>query len=67
MVQIAIILDNNNLSAQGIEIALDATQAFPDNYYVWEALNSMRSASPEQKALALARMKFLDPLNPKLK
>jgi len=67
MVQIAITLDRNNFATQGINIALAATKAFPDNYYVWETLNTMPSASEGQRAQALARMKILDPLNPDLK
>jgi O-antigen ligase len=67
MVQIAITLDRNNFAAQGISIALDATKAFPDNYYVWETLNAMSSASEGQRAQAVARMKILDPFNPNLK
>jgi hypothetical protein len=53
--------------SQGLEVAIDAAVAFPDNYEVWKALNGMQSATTEQKAEALAQMKRLDPLNPNLK
>ena len=67
MVQVAITLSENKLESQGLEVALDATKKFPDNYSVWATLNAMNSATVEQKALALAQMKRLDPLNPDLK
>ena len=67
MVQVAMTLNENELEAQGLEVALDATKKFPDNYSVWATLNAMNSASVEQKAQALAQMKRLDPLNPDLK
>jgi hypothetical protein len=67
MVQVAMTLNENKLEAQGLEVALDATKKFPDNYSVWSTLSAMKSATAEQKALALAQMKRLDPLNPNLK
>ena len=67
MVQVAITLNENKLESQGLEVALDATKKFPDNYAVWAALDAMKSATVEQKAQALAQMKRLDPLNPNLK
>ncbi len=67
MVQVAMTLNENKLEAQGLEVALDATKKFPDNYSVWATLNAMNSATVEQKAQALAQMKRLDPLNPDLK
>jgi O-antigen ligase len=67
MVQVSMTFNGNKLEAQGLEVALDATEFFPENYGVWEALNLMKSATAEQKAQALAQMKRLDPLNPNLK
>jgi hypothetical protein len=55
------------LEAQALQVALDATEKFPDNYFVWANLNLMKSATTEQKAEALVQMKRLDPLNPNLK
>ena len=66
MIQVAGTLNENKLEAQGLEIALDATESFPDYYGVWASLYSMKSATDEQKAEALAQMKRLDPLNPTL-
>jgi O-antigen ligase len=67
MIQVSMTLNDNKLEAQGLEVALDATKSFPDNYGVWGALSMMKSATEEQKAQALAQMRRLDPLNPNLK
>ena len=67
MIQVSVTLNDNKLEAQGLAVALDATEKFPNNYSVWAALSLMKNASPEQKAEALAQMKRLDPLNPTLK
>jgi O-antigen ligase len=67
MIQVSVTLNDNKLEAQGLAVALDATEKFPNNYSVWAALSLMKNASPEQKAEALAQMKRLDPLNPNLK
>jgi O-antigen ligase len=67
MIQVAGTLNENKLEAQGLEVALDATESFPDYYGVWASLYSMKSATAEQKAEAFAQMKRLDPLNPTLK
>jgi len=67
MVQVAMTLNENKLESQGLEVAVDATKKFPDNYSVWSTLSAMKSATAEQKAQALVQMKRLDPLNPNLK
>ncbi len=67
MIQVAGTLNENKLEAQGLKVALDATESFPDYYGVWASLYSMNSATAEQKAEALDQMKRLDPLNPTLK
>jgi uncharacterized protein YneF (UPF0154 family) len=67
MIQVASTLNDNKLEAQALQVALDATEKFPDNYFVWANLNLMKSATTEQKAQALVQMKRLDPLNPNLK
>ena len=67
MIQVATTLNQNKLEDQGLKVALDAVERFPNNYSVWSTLNSMGKASEAQKAQALAQMKRLDPLNPNLK
>jgi len=67
MIQVARTLNDNKLEDQGLRVAQDAVERFPENFGVWEALHSMSKASAEQKEEALAQMKRLDPLNPTLK
>jgi hypothetical protein len=67
MIQVAMTLNENKLEDQGLQVAQDAVERFPENFSVWATLNSMNKASVEQKAEALAQMKRLDPLNPNLK
>jgi hypothetical protein len=66
MVQVSLTLNDNNLEAKGLKVAIDATRKFPDNFAVWAALNEMKSATIQQKAEAQREMKRLDPLNPDL-
>jgi hypothetical protein len=65
--QIASVLNENKLNTQALQVAVDATEKFPDSYIVWRTLSIMNSATPDQKAQALAQMKRLDPNNPELK
>jgi O-antigen ligase len=67
MIQVAMTLNDNKLEAQGLVVAVDASNRFIDNYGVWATLYAMKSASEQQKAEALTQMKRLDPLNPNLK
>jgi O-antigen ligase len=67
MIQVAMTLNDNKLEDQGLQVAQDAVERFPDNFGVWSTLNSMNKASVKQKTEALAQMKRLDPLNPNLK
>jgi O-antigen ligase len=67
MIQVSSTLNSNKLESEGLKVALDAVERFPDNYAVWANLNSMNSASEKQKTEALLQMKRLDPLNPNLK
>jgi O-antigen ligase len=64
MGQVAVALDENKLNDQGLQVAIDATERFPDNYVVWATLNSMNKATQAQKVQALSQMKRLDPFNP---
>jgi hypothetical protein len=67
MTQVAMTLNQNKLEDQGLDVALDAVEKFPDNFGVWATLSNMNKATEEQKARAFAQMKRLDPLNPDLK
>jgi O-antigen ligase len=67
MIQVSMTLNDNKLEAQGLQVALDIVESFPDNYAAWATLSVMKSATAAQKTEALAQMKRLDPLNPTLK
>ena len=67
MTQVARTLNDNKLEKEGLSVAEDAVRHFPEKYELWETLYLMNSATEAQKADALAQMKRLDPLNPKLK
>jgi hypothetical protein len=67
MVQVAMTLNENKLESQGLAVASDAVERFPDNYSAWAALFSMKSATEGQKAQALVEMKRLDLHNQELK
>ena len=67
MVQVAMMLNENKLESQGLAVASDAVESFPDNYSAWAALFSMKSATEGQKAQSLVEMKRLDPHNQELK
>jgi hypothetical protein len=67
MIQVSMTLNENKLEAQGLAVAIDATESFPNNFSAWATLYEMKSASEQQKAEALTQMKRLDPLNPDLK
>jgi O-antigen ligase len=67
MIQVAMTLNENKLEDEGLQVALDAVERFPDNYSVWGTLSLMKKATDAQKAEALSQMKRLDPLNPNLK
>jgi hypothetical protein len=67
MIRVAIALNENKLEDQALQVAVDATERFPDTYDVWVALDSMNKASEDQRAQALSQLKRLDPLNPTLK
>jgi hypothetical protein len=66
MIQVSLTLNDNNLEAKGLKVAIDASQRFPNNFAVWAALNEMKGATSQLKDEARAEMKRLDPLNPDL-
>ena len=67
MGQVSGLLIGNKVEAQGLKVALDAVERFPDRFELWALLAKIPSATAEQKAQALAQMKRLDPNNPNLK
>ncbi len=66
LVNMASILENSKLYDQALQYALRATEFNPENFDSWNALYSVQKSTPEQKSVALANMKRLDPHNPEL-
>jgi len=58
------ILEQSNLPNLSHKYALQATKWNPESFEIWKALYAVKNATPEEKALAFANMKRLDPLNP---
>jgi O-antigen ligase len=61
------ILASNKYEDRAIEVLIDASKIYPDSFELWQQLSQIPSATPEQKAKAMAEMKRLDPFNPELK
>ena len=55
---------SSNLLEQAHSIALDGIKFSPDYFDAWRMLYFLSNSTAEEKALALANMKRLDPLNP---
>lgn len=66
LVNMVSILENSKLYDQALQYALRATEYNPENFDSWNALYSVQKSTPEQKRVALANMKRLDPHNPEL-
>lgn len=66
MLYAASVLERNKFYKESREIAMAATQSFPDSFEVWLFLLSLTNSTDEDKAKASAEMKRLDPLNPSL-
>ena len=66
LVNMVSILENSKLYDQALQYALRATEFNPENFDSWNALYSVQKSTPEQKRVALANMKRLDPHNPEL-
>jgi hypothetical protein len=55
---------NSNLPEQAREIALRAVRFNPEYFDAWKQLYYLPNSTANEKALALKKMKMLDPLNP---
>lgn len=67
MIQVANTLNQNKFEKEALEVAVDATERFENDFGVWATLSSMALATDQQKKQAFEEMKRLDPLNPELK
>jgi hypothetical protein len=55
---------SSNLLDQAHEIALKGVEFNPDYFDAWRMLYFLSNSTPEEKTLALANLKRLDPRNP---
>ena len=58
------LLENNKLFDLSHQSALKAVKWNPESFDLWRNLYLVRNSTEEEKALALRKMKQLDPLNP---
>jgi hypothetical protein len=58
------LLEESNFKDLAYKYALEAVAWNPQSFDLWRYLYFVSSATPEDKELALAKMKELDPLNP---
>lgn len=64
MAQVVLLLENSKLPDLAYEYAKEGVVFSPDYFDAWRVLYSVTKATPEDKELALANMKRLDPHNP---
>jgi O-antigen ligase len=65
--RVAAVLANNNLNAEALKVLVQNVKRFPDHYYSWSLISTLKDVPEPQRAEAFAQMKRLDPLNPNLK
>jgi hypothetical protein len=58
------ILEASNLPDLSHKYALEAVKWNPESFEIWKALYLVKKSTPQEKVVALANMKRLDPLNP---
>jgi O-antigen ligase len=61
------VFENSGLFDLSRKYTLEAIKWNPETYDFWRILYSIRNSTPEEKNLAIEKMKALDPLNPELK
>lgn len=59
----AILLENSKLTEEAYQLAKKAVEYNPNYFDSWRLLANISKSSPEEKKLAIEKMKFLDPLN----
>jgi len=57
-------LESSNLLDLSRKYALEGVRWNPESFELWKVLYLIKNSTPEEKELALANMKRLDPLNP---
>jgi hypothetical protein len=64
--QIVGALEESNLSDMAHKYAIEAVRFNPQSYESWRLFTLIQSSTPEERQVALAKMKQLDPLNPNI-
>ena len=64
MAQAVLLFENSKLYDQAYKYAKEGVAFSPDYFDAWRVLYSISKSTPEDKELALANMKRLDPKNP---
>jgi hypothetical protein len=64
--QIVRAFEESNLTDLAHKYALEAVDFNPHSYETWRLFTLIRSATPEEKQIALGKMKDLDPKNPNI-
>jgi len=64
--QIVGALEESNLSDLAHKYTVEAVKFNPHSYESWRLFTLIRSSTPEEKQIALAKMKELDPKNPNI-
>ena len=64
--QVASIMESNNLHAQALNVATRGVELFPNSFENWEQYSRLKDLSEGQQRNAKAQMKRLDPYNPNL-
>lgn len=64
---VAQLFRENNFPDRSIVIAREAVAFNPSNFEAWRELSLQPNATPEERKMAISRMKELDPFNPLLK
>jgi hypothetical protein len=59
-----IAFEQSNLNELSHKYALEAIAFNPDNFDIWRALYTLKASTPQEREMALKKMKELDPLNP---
>jgi hypothetical protein len=62
IIQVAKIFNANNLKDDAINLLVQASEEFPSNYLIWQAIYSIESDLSVKKN-ALIQMRLLDPNN----
>lgn len=64
MGEVALILNQNNLSKESLELTRQIVARYPDSFEGWRLISQLSAEGSTERAQAIREMKRLDPLNP---